>query len=63
MKRHYTKPVVEKIGFDYKMQIVTESPPPPDCFGSIINIATATDTCGEGQRTYIGWNSKHPGDF
>ena len=62
MKRHYSKPVVEKIDFDYKMQIVTESPP-PDCFGSVINVATATDICGEGQRTYIGWNSKHPGDF
>lgn len=59
MKKEYESPVIEKITFDYKIQTVTSGP----CTGSIMNIATATDTCGEGTRNYIGWNSAHPGEF
>ena len=55
MKKEYEKPFIEKITFDYKSQIVTSS-----CYGSIVNVATATDTCGEGTRNYIGWSSPHP---
>lgn len=61
MKRHYTKPVVEKIDFDYKMQIVTESPPPPECIGSVINVATSLSECGEGTPSYFGWTLQNPG--
>jgi hypothetical protein len=59
MKKEYKKPVIEKITFDYKTQIVTSS----NCTGSIINIATSVDQCGEGTKNYIGWNSEHPGPF
>lgn len=55
MKKEYEKPVIKKITFNYKSQIVTST-----CTGSIVNIATATDTCGKGTRNYIGWNSEHP---
>ncbi len=61
MKKQYSRPVVEKISFDYRTQIVTESP--SECFGSVMNVKTAIDECGEGQRFYYGWNLKHPGEF
>ena len=62
MKRQYSKPIVQKISFDYKTQIVTQSTP-SQCFGSVINVATSYDQCGEGTRNYFGWNLEHPGNF
>lgn len=61
MKKAYETPVVEKVVFDYKAQIVTEST--PACHGSVINTATAENECGEGTPMYFGWNSNHPGEF
>lgn len=59
MKKEYEKPIIEKITFDYKSQVVTSGP----CTGSIMNIATSVDQCGEGTKNYIGWNNAHPGNF
>jgi len=61
MKRTYVSPVVEKVTFDYKTQIVTGSS--SDCFGSIINVKTADRECGEGTPNYFGWNLKNPGEI
>lgn len=52
MKRNYATPVVEKIAFDYKAQIVTGS---PECFQSVINVMGAGNTCVEGTPIVVGW--------
>ena len=56
MRKQYSEPIVEKVTFDYTVQISTAS-----CFGSIINVATSDSECGEGTPIYSGWNLKNPG--
>ena len=60
MKRNYSKPVVEKIDFDYRIQTGTPSKP-QECFGSVINVATSLSECGEGTPNYFGWTLENPG--
>lgn len=54
-------PIIEKISFDYKIQLTT--PSPTDCFGSVMNVKTEVLECGEGTPFYFGWNYKNPGDI
>lgn len=61
MKKEYISPVVEKVTFDYKTQIVTASPS-TDCFGSIVNVYV-DGVCTSGTPVYVGWNSKNPGEI
>ena len=61
MKRSYISPVIEKITFDYKNQILTS--PSGSCFGSVVNVTEGNNVCGSGTPSYIGWNSEHPGPF
>lgn len=59
MKKNYSAPVVEKVTFDYTVQTSQST----SCTGSVMNIATTLDQCGEGTPTYWGWTSEHPGGF
>lgn len=59
MKKAYVAPVVEKVTFDYKTQIVTASS--DDCFESVMNVKTAESICGEGTSVYIGWTLEETG--
>lgn len=57
MKKNYKTPVVEKIAFDYKAQIVTDSN--TNCFESVINERPAngsTTSCVGGTPVSFGWN-------
>ena len=63
MKRQYSRPVVEKISFDYRVQILTESQ--VDCFESVINERVgdgipeqgpAGTACLGGTPFSMGWN-------
>lgn len=56
MKDEYKKPVIEKIEFDYKDQIVTSG-----CFESVMNIRVGSDLCAEGTPTYMGWTKEQTG--
>ena len=58
MKKTYAAPMIEKITFDYKVQMSATS---PSCFGSVINVSHGISQCDDGTVTYIGWNSKNPG--
>jgi len=51
MKRTYVAPMVEKIAFDYKVQIATSTP----CVESIMNIRVGDNACGEGTPIGVGW--------
>ena len=61
MKRQYSRPVVEKISFNYKSQIVTTSQ--SDCYESVMNVredgTTQTGgpstTCVSGIPVGVGW--------
>lgn len=61
MRKKYMTPIIEKISFDYKIQLTT--PSPTDCFGSVMNVKTEVLECGEGTPFYFGWNYKNPGDI
>lgn len=56
MKRQYAKPVVKKITFDFRAQILTASP--TQCFESVMNVKTADNVCGEGMLIDLGWNKE-----
>ena len=58
MEKVYSKPLVEKITFDYKIQTANS-----ECFGSIINVKTSDKECGEGTPSYVGWNKPNPGQI
>ena len=61
MKRQYSKPIVEKIAFNYKSQIITTSP--SDCFESVMNVREdgsvqtggPSTTCVSGIPIGVGW--------
>lgn len=61
MRKKYVTPIIEKVSFDYRMQLMTASP--QNCFGSVVNVTDGDNICHSGTPSYIGWNSKHPGDF
>ena len=63
MKRQYSKPTAEKISFNYRTQILTDSP--TNCFESVMNqrasdgISETTPggtTCVGGTPFSFGWN-------
>ena len=60
MRKQYSAPIIEKVVFDYRVQISTAS---KECFGSIMNVATSESECGEGGIVYIGWDLKNPGQI
>ena len=57
MRKRYSAPIVEKVVFDYRVQLSTAS----TCTASIINIKTSESECGEGTPSTIYWTPSDPG--
>lgn len=57
MKKAYVSPVVEKVTFDFKTQIVTAS----GCIESVMNIRVGDNACGEGTVINMGWTLEQTG--
>lgn len=62
MKKHYKAPIVEKVSFDYKVQMQANSIP-VKCFGSVINVSEGVEQCVSGTPFYFGWNNPNPSEI
>ena len=59
MKKNYVAPVVEKVTFDYKTQIITGS---TECYESVMNTrVNGGSTCDEGTPINFGWTKEQTG--
>ena len=62
MRKQYSAPIIEKVVFDYTVQISTAS---QKCIASVMNLTAGGDDaydtqCVKGTKFIVGWTSPNP---